>query len=136
MRPSFGEGALALCAMVLSLWAGSAQAQAQTFYADQFSVSGAGWTGFVDNFNTGNPPPSGPLDATLGGSTYTVVGSFPAGSEALGKLAMNPASNGVPSFNGGLAVAAAVNKTLAGATPFSISGIFDVPAATNNWPRC
>jgi hypothetical protein len=119
--------------MMLSLWAGPVQAQAETFYADQFSVSGAGWPSFVDNFNTGNPPPSGPLDAALGGSTYTVVGSFPAGSEALGKLAMSPASNGVPSFNGGLAVAAAVDKTLAGASPFSISGVFDVPVATNDW---
>ncbi|MDD5581495.1 MAG: hypothetical protein PHY16_19800 [Methylobacter sp.] len=99
---------------------------ASTFYIDQFSVSRQGFPTFSDTFNTGNPPPAGPLGEQ--NAYITTPGAFPAGSESSGKLTMDPIANGVPSFNGGLAVGATLNQSISALSPFSINGVFEYGA--------
>jgi hypothetical protein len=69
-------------------------ASAAVFYLDQFSVHRNGVLIFNDTFDAGGPPPQAPNFLSNGNpASYFVQGTM--GPEAGGKLALNPAQNGI-----------------------------------------
>ncbi|MFP5408948.1 MAG: hypothetical protein ACLGGY_06685 [Gammaproteobacteria bacterium] len=76
------------------LFGTSITASAAVFYLNQFSVSRNGVLIFNDTFDVGGPPPQAPNFLSNGNpASYFVQGTM--GPEAGGKLALNPAQDGI-----------------------------------------
>lgn len=79
-----------LVALAATGWAGAANAV--VVHLDEFVVTRNGATYFADSFGDGNPPPSAPNFPNGQPASYTVLGSFAAGSEAGGRLTLDSAN--------------------------------------------
>jgi len=125
--------------------ASSLPAHAIVISIDHFSVTRNGTPFFIDNFDDGLEPPSGP-SIPPGGPTnpaaYTVQGTIPNTAEAGGLLQLNSA-NGVPSANANGDPRLALNvRLVSNIDPtnltqglksnfaMSLTGIFTLPAGS------
>jgi hypothetical protein len=81
-------------AVVLATCFWSVGANAAVVYLDQFVVARNGGTFFTDGFGDGNAPPSAPNFPNGQPASYSVFGTFVAGSEAGGLLRLNSADGG------------------------------------------
>jgi hypothetical protein len=78
---------------LLTLAAGSwASADAAVVHLDEFVVTRNGTTFFADPFDDGAPPPAAPNFPNAQPASYSVLGTFPAGSESAGRLRLDSAN--------------------------------------------
>lgn len=88
-------------ALVITLSMGVLTAHAELAYLDKYTVTRGSSTVFNDEFNDGVAP--------VIGLQYSAVDGIPAGSEAGGKLALDPLHNGILQANGTSRVSAMTN---------------------------
>jgi hypothetical protein len=84
-------------------------------YLDQFEVTKNGNTFFTDGFADGNAPPSAPNFPNGDQASYSVFGTFVAGSESGGLLRLNSADGGLTQNalgDGRLTLRAALNSNI------------------------
>ena len=83
----------AVVAVATCFW--SVAAHSAVVYLDQFEIKRNGRTFFTDGFGDGNPPPNAPNFPNGQTASYSVFGTFVAGSEANGLLRLNSADGGL-----------------------------------------
>jgi hypothetical protein len=83
----------AVVALATCFW--SVGANAAVVYLDQFEVKKNGGTFYTDGFTDGNAPPSAPNFPGGQPASYSVFGTFVAGSEVGGSLRLDSADGGL-----------------------------------------
>lgn len=103
----------AVVAVATCFW--SLGANGAVVYLDQFEVTKNGNTFFTDGFADGNAPPSAPNFPNGDQASYSVFGTFVAGSESGGLLRLNSADGGLTQNalgDGRLTLRAALNSNI------------------------
>ena len=103
----------AVVAVATCFW--SLGANGAVVYLDQFEVTKNGNTFFTDSFADGNAPPSAPNFPNRDPASYSVFGTFVAGSESGGLLRLNSADGGLTQNalgQGRLTLRAALNSNI------------------------
>jgi hypothetical protein len=135
MRPIAPVRILAFAAC-LGVSTGAAALQT---YIHEFALTKQGQVFFDDSFDNGTPPPQAPnlLIAPFNSVSYLVTGSFPAGSEANGRLLLDTSAGAVVMAPGtGVPTLLVRARLLTNSDPasnlglkdfhtFTVSGIFD-----------
>lgn len=109
----FTRVAPAVVAVAACFW--SVGANGAVVYLDQFEVTKNGNTFFTDGFADGNAPPSAPNFPNGDPASYSVFGTFVAGSESSGLLRLNSADGGLTQNalgEGRLTLRAALNSNI------------------------
>lgn len=109
----FTRVAPAVVAVAACFW--SVGANGAVVYLDQFEVTKNGNTFFTDGFADGNAPPSAPNFPNGDQASYSVFGTFVAGSESGGLLRLNSADGGLTQNalgDGRLTLRAALNSNI------------------------
>ena len=114
----FTRIAPAVVAVATCFW--SVGANGAVVYLDQFEVTKNGNTFFTDGFADGNAPPSAPNFPNRDPASYSVFGTFVAGSESGGLLRLNSADGGLTQNalgQGRLTLRAALNSNIDSSEP-------------------